>query len=67
MQQNAIANATVSTVISDHVAIKKMRMIRKLTRKESALIFSYSRSSIEKVENGRGKLTPERVRRFVEG
>ena len=67
MQQNAIVNATVSTVISDHVAIKKMRMIRKLTRKESALIFSYSRSSIEKIENGRGKLTPERVRRFVEG
>ena len=67
MQQNANQNATVSAVISDHVTIKKMRLIRKLTRKEAALVFSYSRSSIEKVENGRGKLTPERVRRFVEG
>lgn len=67
MQQNTNESATVPTVVSDHVAIKKMRMIRKLTRKEAALIFSYSRSSIEKVENGRGKLTPERVRRFVEG
>ena len=67
MQQNQIQNAAVSTVISDHVAIKKMRMIRKLKRKEAALIFSYSRSSIEKIENGRGKLTPERVRKFVEG
>lgn len=67
MQQTEIKNATVPSVISDHVAIKKMRMIRKLKRTEAALIFDYSRSSIEKVENGRGKLTPERVRKFVEG
>lgn len=63
--QNQIEN--VSDPISDAVAIKKMRLLRKLKRKEAALIFSYSRSSIEKVENGRGKLTPDRVRRFVDG
>ncbi|PWU19422.1 MAG: hypothetical protein C5B49_05760, partial [Bdellovibrio sp.] len=67
MQQNENTNATSSTVISDHIAIKKMRMIRKMSRKEAAVIFSYSRSSIEKIENGRGKLTPQRVQRFIEG
>lgn len=67
MQQIQKQIETHFAVVSDHVAIKKMRMIRSMTRKEAALIFSYSRSSIEKVENGRGKLTPERVRRFVEG
>lgn len=55
------------SVINDNIVLKKMRLLRRMTRKEAALIFSYSRSSIEKVENGRGKLTPDRVRRFVEG
>lgn len=67
MQQNENQNATSSSVISDHVAIKKMRLIRKLTRNEAAVLFTYSRASIEKIENGRAKLTPERVRKFVEG
>lgn len=67
MQQIERPNEHISTVVSDHVAIKKMRLIRGMNRNEAALIFSYSRSSIEKVENGRGKLTPDRVRRFVEG
>lgn len=66
MQQIENQNDPVSSPISDAVAIKKMRLLRKMKRKEAALLFSYSRSSIEKVENGRGKLTPDRVRRFVE-
>lgn len=67
MQQIENQNEHISSPISDAVAIKKMRLLRKMSRKEAALVFSYSRSSIEKVENGRGKLTPDRVRRFVEG
>ena len=67
MQQIEQTVESTGSVISDSIVIKKMRLIRKMSRKEAALIFSYSRSSIEKVENGRGKLTPERVRRFVEG
>jgi transcriptional regulator with XRE-family HTH domain len=67
MRQTETESASLPTVVSDHVAMKKMRMIRRLTRNEAAVIFTYSRSSIEKIENGRGKLTPERVRKFVEG
>lgn len=67
MKQIENESASLPLIVSDHIAIKKMRMIRKLSRKEAALIFNYSRSSIEKVENGRGKLTPDRVRRFIEG
>lgn len=67
MQQIENQNEHIPGPISDAVAIKKMRLLRKMNRKEAALVFSYSRSSIEKVENGRGKLTPDRVRRFVEG
>lgn len=67
MQQIENQNENIPGPISDAVAIKKMRLLRKMNRKEAALVFSYSRSSIEKVENGRGKLTPDRVRRFVEG
>src|ERR1700677_4717832 len=67
MQQTQNANELKGSVISDNIVIKKMRLVRKLGRKEAALIFNYSRSSIEKIENGRGKLTPERVRKFVEG
>lgn len=66
MQQIENLNEHISGPISDAVAIKKMRLLRKMNRKEAALLFSYSRSSIEKVENGRGKLTPDRVRRFAE-
>lgn len=66
MQQIENQNEHISGPISDAVAIKKMRLLRRMKRKEAALLFNYSRSSIEKVENGRGKLTPDRVRRFAE-
>ena len=53
--------------ISDNLVIKKMRLIRGMTRNEAALIFSYSRSSIERIENGRSQLTKDKIQKFVEG
>ncbi|MCB0414243.1 MAG: helix-turn-helix transcriptional regulator, partial [Bdellovibrionales bacterium] len=53
--------------ISDNLIIKKMRLIRGMSRNEAALIFSYSRSSIERIENGRSQLTKDKIQKFVEG
>ena len=55
------------TPISDNLVIKKMRLIRDMSRDEAALIFSYSRSSIERIENGRSQLTKDKIHKFVEG
>lgn len=67
MEQNEGTKRCIGTIVNDNIAIKKMRMIRKMNRQDAAAIFSYSRSSIERVENGRAKLSPDRVRKFVDG
>ncbi len=67
MEQKPMHSCDNSRVINDNVVLKKMRQIRKLSRNEAALIFEYSRSSIEKIENGRAKLTQDRICKFVQG
>jgi transcriptional regulator with XRE-family HTH domain len=51
--------------ISDKaVLLKKMRLLRKLTRQQAALLFDFTFKTIEKLENGRGNITDERFRDF---
>ena len=51
--------------ISDFaVLIKKMRLLRRLTRQQAALLFDFSFKYIEKLENGRGEISVERFKDF---
>lgn len=46
------------------VLIKKMRLLRRLTRQQAALLFDFSFKYIEKLENGRGEISVERFKDF---
>lgn len=53
--------------ISNHaIILKKMRLLRRLNRQQAGLLFDFSFKYIEKLENGRGPITPERFREFQE-
>lgn len=62
-ETQAVASAT--PYISDYaVIIKKMRLIRKLNRKQASLLFDFSFKNLERLENGRGMITPEKFKEF---
>ena len=51
--------------LSDYaVLIKKMRLLKKLTRQQAELLFDFTYKNIEKLENGLGNITAERFRDF---
>lgn len=47
--------------------IKKMRLYKKLTRDEAAKLFPFGYKNIEKLENGRGKVTDDLLKQFQKG
>ncbi len=53
--------------ISDYaVLIKKMRLIKKLTRQQAGVLFDFSVKNLERLENGRGNISVEKFREFRE-
>ncbi|MFP5385283.1 MAG: hypothetical protein ACLGHN_04350, partial [Bacteriovoracia bacterium] len=53
------------TYISDYaVLIKKMRLLRRLNRQQASLLFDFSFKNLERLENGRGSITPEKFKEF---
>lgn len=49
------------------VFLKNMRLLKGLSREEAGKLFNLSRSSIEKLENGRGIVSNERLATFALG
>ena len=55
------------TFLSDYaVLIKKMRLLKNLTRQQAGLLFDFSYKNIERLENGRGVITVEKFKEFQE-
>jgi transcriptional regulator with XRE-family HTH domain len=51
--------------LSDYsVLIKKMRLLKRLTRQQAGLLFDFSYKNIEKLENGRGSISLEKFKEF---
>lgn len=48
------------------VLLKKMRLLKKLTRQQAGLLFDFSYKNIERLENGRGAITDEKFKEFQE-
>lgn len=48
------------------VLLKKMRLLKKLTRQQAGLLFDFSYKNIERLENGRGAITVEKFKEFQE-
>lgn len=47
------------------VLLKKMRLLRKLTRQQAGLLFDFSFKNIERLENGRVALTDKKILHIV--
>ncbi len=47
------------------IALRKMRELKGLSRKEAGALFGLSHKTIEKMENGRSCLTQEKINRFI--
>lgn len=55
-------------VISDAaVTLIKMRELKSLSRKQAGIIFNLTNKTIEKFENGRGKIDEQRLVTFASG
>lgn len=53
------------TFLSDYaVLIKKMRLLKNLTRQQAGILFDFSYKNIERLENGRGVITVEKFKEF---
>lgn len=48
------------------VLLKKMRLLKKLTRQQAGLLFDFSYKNIERLENGRGVISVEKFKEFQE-
>jgi len=65
MDTSMIENNISQTFISDFaVLIKKMRLLRRLSRQQAALLLDISFKYIERLENGRGDITLEKFKEF---
>jgi len=53
-------------ISNNAIILKKMRLLKRLNRQQAGLLFDFSFKYIEKLENGRGPITPERFREFQE-
>lgn len=56
----------INYISNDAVILKKMRLLKRLNRQQAGLLFDFSFKYIEKLENGRGPITPDRFRVFQE-
>ena len=55
------------TFLSDYaVLLKKMRLLKNLTRQQAGILFDFSYKNIERLENGRGAITVEKFKEFQE-
>ena len=67
MKNSINTNTASDPYISEYaVLIKKMRIIRKLRRKQAAHFLPFDHKNIEKLENGRVTLTEKKIRHIVE-
>lgn len=67
MQISTIENKTSQAYISEFaVIIKKMRLLRKLRRKQAAHFLPFDHKNIERLENGRGNISIEQFKLFQE-
>jgi len=57
----------IANITKDTIGVKRVRVLRGLSRREAAEIFKCSAKTIEKWENGRLELTPERIKKIVHG
>ena len=62
-----IKNNLQKEFLSDYaVLLKKMRLLKKLTRQQAGLLFDFSVKNLERLENGRGGISVEKFREFRE-
>jgi transcriptional regulator with XRE-family HTH domain len=65
MEASIAQNTTPQPYISEYAAlIKKMRLLRKLRRKQAAHFLPFNHKNIEKLENGRGDISLEQFKLF---
>ncbi len=65
METSIAKNTTSQTFISEFaVLIKKMRLVRKLRRKQAAHFLPFDHKNIERLENGRGNISVEQFKMF---
>ena len=64
MQNAEIENSSPEYISDNAIILKKMRLLRRLTRQQAALLFEFSFKYIEKLENGRGPITSEKFKEF---
>ncbi len=63
METSIVQNTTSQVFISDFaVLIKKMRLVRKLRRKQAAHFLPFDHKNLEKLENGRGNISTEQFK-----
>ena len=55
----------MSTEKMDGLALRKLRELKKMSRKEACILLELNYKSIEKFENGRTKLTKERLKSII--
>lgn len=61
-----IEEKNIDYIADDAILLKKMRLLKRLNRQQTALLFGFSHNLIEKLENGRGNITIERFKQFQE-
>jgi DNA-binding XRE family transcriptional regulator len=65
MKTTTTENSASQNFISEYaVLIKKMRLVRKLQRKQAAHFLPFNHKNIEKLENGRGDISLEQFKLF---
>jgi transcriptional regulator with XRE-family HTH domain len=65
METSIAQNTKSQTFISEFaVLIKKMRLVRKMRRKQAAHFLPFDHKNIEKLENGRGNISVEQFKMF---
>jgi transcriptional regulator with XRE-family HTH domain len=63
METSIAQNTTSQAFISEFaVLIKKMRLVRKLRRKQAAHFLPFDHKNLEKLENGRGNISTEQFK-----
>lgn len=63
METSVAQNTTSQAFISEFaVLIKKMRLLRKLRRKQAAHFLPFDHKNLEKLENGRGNISTEQFK-----
>ena len=62
--QTLIKTVNPNLVTNESVILKKMRILKGLSRKQAGVILGLSYKSIEKLENGRGSITQQRLQAF---